>query len=307
VRWQHLAPGAQLHGVDGTVQVIRQLQGLEWAAAEWETEVLPRRVANYDPALLDELCLSGEVMWGRLSPHPAFDRETNRDGRRVRPTRVAPLALFLREDAEWLLAFPEPQSAESLSHAGRDVLLMLQTRGASFFYELVQNTGRPASEVEDALWELVSGGLVTADGFENLRALIDPRRRRGGRGGTSGPRHAPGRWALLRHSKSNTPERVECFARQLLQRWGVVFRDVVAKETLAPAWRDILVVLRRMETRGEVRGGRFAAAFVGEHFALPEALDLLRAVKRAGEVSVDWAGLPSWLAGHRYLSARIAS
>jgi ATP-dependent Lhr-like helicase len=299
-RWQHLAPGTQLHGVDGTLQVIRQLQGLEWPAAEWEAEVLPRRVAHYDPALLDEVCLSGEVMWGRLSPHPAFDRETNGDGRRVRPTRVAPLALFLREDAEWLLAFPQPQPAESLSNTGRDVLRLLQTRGASFFHELVQNTGRPAREIEDALWELVSAGLVTADGFENLRAMIDPQRRsRQGRNRTSRPRHAPGRWALLRHDESNPPEQIERFARQLLQRWGVIFRDVVARETLAPAWRDILVVLRRMETRGEIRGGRFADGFVGEHFALPEALDMLRVVKRAGEVSVDWGRLPSWLSGQQ--------
>ena len=299
-RWQHLAAGTQLHGVDGALQVIRQLQGLEWPAAEWEGEVFPRRVANYDPALLDQLCLSGEVMWGRLSPHPAFERETNGNGRRVRPTRVAPLAIFLREDADWLLASPQPQPAESLSHPAREVLAALQTRGASFFHELVRATGRLAPEVEDALWELVAAGLVTADGFENLRALIEPHRRRR-------PRHAAGRWALLRHSDAAPPEHVERFARQLLQRWGVVFRDAAARESLAPAWRDILVALRRMETRGEIRGGRFAAAFVGEQFALPEALDLLRAIRRAGEVTVDWDALPPWLAGHRSQPARIAS
>jgi ATP-dependent Lhr-like helicase len=307
-RWQHLADGTKLHGVDGTLQVIRQLQGLEWPAAAWESDVLSRRVANYDPVLLDELCLSGEVMWGRLSPHPAFERETNRHGRRVRPTRVAPLALFLREDADWLLASPQPQPAESLSHPAREVLSALQTRGASFFYELVRNTGRVASEVGDVLWELVAAGLVTADGFENLRALIDPHRRRGkGRGRTARPRHAPGRWALLRRGEGAPPEYVERFARQLLQRWGVVFRDIAARETLAPAWRDVLVVLRRMETRGEIRGGRFAAAFGGEQFALPEALDLLRAVKRAGEVHVEWDALPPWLAAQRSALARTAS
>jgi ATP-dependent Lhr-like helicase len=278
-RWQHLASGTQLHGVDGTMQVIRQLQGLEWPAAAWENEVLPRRIANYDPDLLDELCLSGEVMWGRLSPHPAFERESGEQGRRVRLTRVAPLALFLREDAEWLMASPQPQPAESLSHPAREVLSVLQTRGASFFHELVRNTGRLASEVEDALWELVAAGLVTADGFENLRALIDPQRR----GRSARPRHAPGRWALLRHGEGAPPEYVEHFARQLLQRWGVVYRDIAVRETLAPAWRDILVVLRRMEARGEIRGGRFAAAFVGEQFALPEALDLLRTVRREGQ------------------------
>jgi ATP-dependent Lhr-like helicase len=307
-RWQHLAGGTQLHGIEGTLQVIQQLQGLEWAAAAWESEVLPRRIANYDPALLDELCLSGEVMWGRLSPHPAFERQTDGHGRRVRPTRVAPLALFLREDVGWLLASPQPQPAEALSHPALEVLSTLQTQGASFFHELVRNTERLASEVEDALWELVAAGLVTADGFENLRALIDPHRRRGeGRGRTARPRHAPGRWALLRHGECATTDYVERFARQLLQRWGVVFREIATRETLAPAWRDILVVLRRMETRGEIRGGRFAAAFVGEQFALPEALDLLRALRRAGEVDVEWDALPPWLTGERSAVARTGS
>jgi ATP-dependent Lhr-like helicase len=306
-RWQHLASGTQLHGVDGLWQVIKQLQGLEWPAAAWESHVLPRRIASYDPVLLDELCLSGEVMWGRLSPHPAFERETDGHGRRVRPTRVAPLALFLREDADWLLATPQPQPAESLSHPAREILSALQTRGASFFHELVRNAGRSATEVEDALWELVAAGLVTADGFENLRALIDPHSRRGeGRGRSARPRHASGRWALLRHGASEPPEYVERVTRQLLQRWGVVFRDIAARETLAPAWRDILVVLRKMETRGEIRGGRFAAAFVGEQFALPEALDLLRAVTRAGEGDVAWDALPPWLVGERAAVARIA-
>jgi ATP-dependent Lhr-like helicase len=153
-------------------------------------------------------------------------------------------------------------------------------------------TGRLASEVEDALWELVAAGLVTADGFENLRSLIDPKRRRGeGRGRTSRPRHAAGRWALLPHNSAADPAAmdaaVEKFARQLLRRWGVVFRDLIARETLAPAWRDLLVALRRMENRGEIRGGRFVEAFVGEQFALPEALDLLRAVRRDGKTSDD--------------------
>ena len=295
-RWQHLAPGTQLHGADGTLQVVRQLQGCEFAAAAWETEVLPRRIARYSPAYLDELCLSGEVMWGRLSPHPAFDREDRGRPRRVRPTRVAPLAIFLREDSGWLLSGPEPHGEASLSHPAREVLGQLQSHGAQFFADLVRTTGRLASEVEDALWELVAAGLVTADGFENLRALVDPKRRRGeGRGRSARPRHAPGRWALLRREPRPAEESVEAFARQLLARWGVVFRDLAARESLAPAWRDLLVVLRRMETRGEIRGGRFATAFVGEQFALPEALDLLRAVRRTGETA-DTAGLPAWLA-----------
>jgi ATP-dependent Lhr-like helicase len=289
-RWQHAAPGAQLHGADGVLHVVRQLQGLEISAAAWEAEVLPIRVARYTPDLLDQLCLSGEVMWGRLSPHPAFEREDDGRAHRVRPTRVAPLTLFLREDAEWLLAGPQPAPDASLSHPAREVLAELQQHGASFFPELTRATGRLASEVEDALWELTAAGLVTADGFENLRSLVDPKRRRGeGSGRLARPRHAAGRWALLRHAAQPSPDQQrgeispEPFARQLLRRWGVVFRDLVARETLAPPWRDLLVELRRLEARGEIRGGRFTGAFLGEQFALPEALDLLRAVRRGGE------------------------
>ncbi len=294
--WQHLTPGSQLHGVDGTLQIVKQLQGCEFPAAAWESEILPRRVAHYNPEYLDQLCLSGEVTWGRISPHPAFEREE--ENRRVRPTRVAPLAIFLREDSPWLLAAPQPQPRESLSHPAREVLAAIETNGASFFPDILRATGRLASEVEDALWELVAAGLVTADGFENLRALLDPKRRRGeGRGRTARPRHAPGRWALLRHTPAPPENAVETFARQLLARWGVIFRDAAYREPLAPAWRDLLVVLRRMELRGEIRGGRFLAAYVGEQFALPEALDLLRAVRRKGqaepvpEVPALWATL----------------
>jgi len=275
-RWQHLAPGTQLHGVDGTLQIIRQLQGCEFAAAAWETTVLPRRVAHYEPAFLDQLCLAGEVSWGRLSPHPAFDHPS---GRRVRPTRVAPLAIFLREDAEWLLAAPAESPLDALSDRAHEVLDALERQGASFFADLTRATGRPSAEVDDALWELVAAGLVTADGFENLRALLDPRRRNAAR-----PRHAAGRWALLRRAGT---VHVETFARQLLQRWGVVFRDAAVREPLSPPWRELLVALRRMESRGEVRGGRFLDAFVGEQFALPEALDLLRAIRRSGESATE--------------------
>jgi ATP-dependent Lhr-like helicase len=283
-RWQHVAPGTQLHGVDGTLQVVKQMQGAEFAAAAWESEVLPRRVARYQPEFLDQLCLAGEVSWGRLSPHPAFeaqhDEETRR--RRVRPTRVAPLTLFLREDASWLLATPIPSPRESLSHAAREVLAAIEAKGASFFADLARTTGRLASEVEDALWELVAAGLVTADGFENLRALLDPKRRRGeGRGRSARPRHAPGRWDLLRHTGGTPAGHAEAFAKQLLLRYGVVFRDLAVRESLAPAWRDLLVALRRMESRGEIRGGRFVEAYLGEQFALPEALDLLRRTRTA--------------------------
>jgi ATP-dependent Lhr-like helicase len=281
--WQHVAPGTQLHGADGVLQIVRQLQGYEVSAAAWESEVLRRRVERYSPDLLDRLCLSGEVMWGRLSPHPSLllDDATTRN-RRIRPTRVAPVAIFLREDAPWLLDSP-PQK-NGLSQSARDIADAMERRGASFLPELVKATGQLTSQVEDALWELAAAGLVTADGFENLRALIDPKRRRGeGSSRLKMPRHAAGRWALLDipHNAPLADERADAFARQLLLRWGVVFRDLLARENLAPAWRDLLMALRRMEARGEIRGGRFVSGYVGEQFARPEAVDLLRSIRRA--------------------------
>jgi ATP-dependent helicase Lhr and Lhr-like helicase len=280
-RWQHLAAGTRLHGADGVMQIVRQLQGFEIPASAWEESVLSRRIAEYAPENLDDLCLSGEVAWARLSPHPALmDAD-----RHVRPTRIAPISFFAREDADWLIdpAFGLVETV-GLSHAGREVFEALSSRGASFFVDLVRETKRLPSEVEDALWELTAGGLVTADGFENLRALIDPKRRRGeGRGHTRRPRHAAGRWALV--TRSNTviapDDRVKKFAEQLLLRWGVLFRDLLARESVAPPWRELLPVLRRMEAQGEIRGGRFVSGFTGEQFARPEAIDLLRSVRRA--------------------------
>jgi ATP-dependent Lhr-like helicase len=304
-RWQHLAPGTQLHGIDGVLQVLAQLQGYEISAAAWERDVLPRRVACYSPELLDRLCLSGDVMWGRLSPHPAFtviepvpepaDAAPGAGrARRVRPTRVAPVTIFRREDASWLIeaAGPAPDGSlfgSPLSHPAREALEALQRSGASFMGDLGRATGRLPSEIEDALWELAAAGLVTADGFENLRALVDPKRRRGeGRDRLRRPRHTAGRWALLAGAAGHPPAGsehmassfVDAFARQLLRRWGVVCRDLLARESLAPPWRDLLGPLRRMEARGDVRGGRFVAGFVGEQFARQDALDALRAMRR---------------------------
>ena len=206
--WQHVKPGTQLHGPDGALHIIKQLQGYEISAAAWEGDVLRRRIGKYAPELLDQLCMSGEVVWGRLSPHPAFDDQERGKGpsRRVRPTRSAPLSLFLREDASWLLdgAVRRASTAgehaagpqHGLSGAAAQVLESLGQRGASFLADLVKDTRQLTSVVEDGLWELAAAGLVTADGFENLRALIDPRRRlatakhHGRRA-----RFVPGRWA----------------------------------------------------------------------------------------------------------------
>ena len=306
-RWQHVAPGTQLHGASGLLQVLRQLQGYEISAAGWERDVLARRVARYGAEMLDQLCLSGDVMWGRLSPHPAFEFETDmppdRKTRRVRPTRAAPVAILLREDAAWLVsAMSNSFSTEALSHPAREVLDQLRHLGASFLRNLVAATGRLPSEVEDGLWELVAAGLVTADGFDNLRALIDPKRRRGeGRHRAARPRHAAGRWAVLRAPQVavaavgaadvTSPTVVHAFARQLLARWGVVFREVIVRETMAPPWRDLLATLRRMEARGEIRGGRFVEGFLGEQFALPEAVDSLRMVRRDSERDGSWPAI----------------
>jgi ATP-dependent Lhr-like helicase len=306
-QWQHIAPGSRQHGEAGLLEVVRQLAGFEAAASSWDSQLLRVRMGKYEPALLDRLCLSGAVSWGRLAPHPRLMDQTAREqGRRITPTSVAPISLFPRDQGVWLLdalrddfgVGPDPCAA--LSGAARNIRRALEERGASFFADLVEATGHLPAEVEEGLWELVAAGLVTADGFDNLRALMDPRRRRAeGRERGRRPRHAAGRWSLLRtmktsiassqglaHSHSASAERV---ARQLFHRYGVVFRDLLAREVLVQSWRDLLVVYRRMELKGEVRGGRFVSGYVGEQFALPEAVEALRAIKKhpGSAVGVD--------------------
>ena len=281
-RWQHVAPPSRLHGLDGTLQIIRQLEGYEIPAAAWETQILPARVAGYRSEYLDKLCYSGEVMWGRLAPHPVLSADEAENARRIRPTKLAPISLFTRADAEELIVRSEVGTT-GLSHVALEVLEEIQRRGAPFFMDVVRGTKRLPAEVEEALWQLVAAGLVTADGFDALRSLIDAKRRLGEKGLRARPRSSSGRWTLL----TSTTERIDTdkFARRLLARWGVVFRDVIARETLAPPWRELLQALRRMEARGEIRGGRFVSGFVGEQFALPEAIEALRASRRSGDDS----------------------
>jgi ATP-dependent helicase Lhr and Lhr-like helicase len=281
-RWQHVTPASRLHGIDGTLQIIKQLEGYEIPAAAWEASVLPARVARYKREYLDQLCYSGEVMWGRLSPHPALDQDENAERkRRIRPTKLAPIALLKREDAESLIVTRDGEQNAALSGAAHDVLDEIRRRGAPFFADIVRGTKRLPSEVEEALWQLVAAGLVTADGFDALRSLIDAKRRLGEKGLRARPRSSSGRWTLL----TSETERIdpEAFARRLLERWGVVFRDVAIRETLTPPWREVLAALRRLEARGEIRGGRFVSGYVGEQFALPEAVEALRAARRAGD------------------------
>ena len=284
LRWQHVAPGTQVLGERGTLEVLQQLQGFEVPANAWERQIFARRIANYDPKVLDQLCLTGAVGWGRLSPHPATFEDQNSINRRVVPTSVAPIAFFVREDADWMIsqhAEGSPETPRALSGAARDALNYLRQRGASFFADLVRGTGRLKAEVETALWELVTAGLITADGFDNIRALIDPKRRAGqGRGHSTRPRHSSGRWSLLYSQEAPDRTRVaEAACWMLLRRYGVVFREVIARETIVPRWRELLVAFRRLEDRGEVRGGRFVSGFMGEQFALPMAVESLRAMR----------------------------
>jgi len=329
MRWQHVIPGTQVAGERGTLEVLQQLQGFEIPANAWERQVLARRIADYDPKWLDQLCLTGAVGWGRLSPHPAtldFSIPARSNGekgngdslsgttppesvtrsprqRRVIPTSVAPITFFVREDADWMIPRENPHfsqktremghpamghpSTESentgrgLSHSAQLVLDFLRQRGASFFADIVRGSGKLKAEIETALWELVAAGLVTADGFDNLRSLIDPKRRAGqGSGRSTRPRHSSGRWALLHADQAaERPRAVEAACWMLLRRYGIVFRDELAREANLPPWRELLMGFRRLEDRGEIRGGRFVDGFLGEQFALPVAVESVRAMR----------------------------
>jgi ATP-dependent helicase Lhr and Lhr-like helicase len=305
LRWQHVAPGTQVQGERSTLEVLRQLQGFEIPANAWERQILARRIANYDPQWLDQLCLTGAVGWGRLSPHPATLEDSAAGKRRVIPTSVAPITFFVREEADWMTphnpAANQPE-ARGLSDGARQVLDFLRERGASFFADIVRSTDKLKSEVETALWELVAAGVVTADGFDNLRSLIDPKRRAGqGSGRSARPRHSSGRWALLYTDGIIERNRtVEATCWMLLKRYGIVFRDVLARETNLPKWRELQMAFRRLEDRGEIRGGRFVDAFLGEQFALPVAVESLRATRKmplTGEVITLSAADPLNLVG----------
>ncbi|MBT9332259.1 DEAD/DEAH box helicase [Paracidobacterium acidisoli] len=302
--WQHLGPQRQLTGEQGLLEALRGLEGFEAPAIEWEKSILPQRVAGYDPRWLDALCLTGVAGWGRLSPHPAFASIEGGGPRRVIPTGMAPITFFLREEALWMdLCLEERQTPEAnlnacLSELANRVRSCLAERGAMFASDLARMLSASGEETSRALWELVAAGLVTADGFDSLRMLIDPRRKQAftppPRGRTAprpsaGARHAAGRWSLLCDPQAASGEetkgqmamrreaQMESACQMLLRRYGVVFRDVLAQETAAPRWRDLLGILRRLEARGVVRGGRFVSGFGGEQFALPEAVEALRA------------------------------
>src|SRR5881296_2365245 len=284
LRWQRAAPDARAEGPEGLGAVLELLDGYEVPAGAWEADVLPARLGEYDPLWLDGLCLSGEIAWGRLSP------AASSNGHKSGPIRTTPIALFRRErGAVWrsLTMQPDPASL-TLSHSARALLEALDQRGASFFGDLVNATGLLRTEVEKGLGELVAWGLVTSDSFAGLRALLVPSDRRRPIGGFRRRGHiAPfgvetaGRWSRVRAAAPLPEEAVaEAVAWQLLRRYGVVFRRLVTRETLLTPWRDILRVYRRLEARGEIRGGRFVGGFSGEQYALAEAVGLLRSVRR---------------------------
>jgi ATP-dependent Lhr-like helicase len=238
--------------------------------------VLATRVRGYNPAWLDELCFAGEVSWGRLSQRRA----------QTGPTRATPIALFCRRDMPWLLAARSAEGADELGPTAEAILGVLRGRGASFFDDLVQRTKSHPAEVEAALWQLVAAGRVTGDGFSGMRALVDRAAREAvwHVGGVRGP--APlvvtGRWSELVDDGAPLDDAasVEALARQYLRRWGVVLFQTLGREPHAPPWRDLLRAYRRMELTGEIRGGRFVSGLVGEQFALPEAVEALRAIRR---------------------------
>jgi len=277
--WQHAAPGTQLEGIHGVLEIVDQLQGFEAAAASWEEEILRARVAEYEPEFLDSLCLGGDVVWGRWRRRAT---QAEIPSRRPGLTRNAPVGLGIREDMPWLLD-EVPADETALSVPSRNILDFLRKHGASFFPEITAGTRHLPSEVEEGLWQLVAAGLVTADSFAALRSLAsgETKRQEHSRRRRRQPRRTrEGRWSLLENSGTVQGNRVEFWAQQYVRRYGIFCRELLLRETSAPRWYDLLQILRRSEARGEIRGGRFIAGFNGEQFALPEAVEALRAMRR---------------------------
>ncbi len=330
-RWQRVTSGEQVTGVEGLASVVALLDGFELPAVAWETDVLAARCADYSPEFLDQLCLTGQVAWGRLQP--PWNGGTGL--RATGPLRSSPMALFLPESAPGWLRLCGEHRKDDLSSTAAELLAVLEKRGASFFRELVAETRLLPAQVEGALGELAAVGQLTSDGFSGLRALLTPSAKRKrlshrGEGNGAGRRRrqravpygvdTAGRWCLLRRSGpepaaeaappsgaedsrvrsgADTDATVQ-LAWALLRRYGVVFRRVLARETLAVPWRELILVYRRLEARGEIRGGRFVGGFSGEQFALPEAVALLRktrASKPTEEVVVVSAADPLNLTG----------
>ncbi|MEM7287124.1 MAG: DEAD/DEAH box helicase [Actinomycetota bacterium] len=288
-RWQHVAPGTRVTGPAGLGRVLEQLQGWEAAVASWEPDLLGARLRDYQPGWLDRMCHDGELQWLRLSPRAMEDPDAKGGG----PSKATPVSLVFRQDLGWLLAAFRGDTEAPRPSAGAvaEIVEVLGSTGARFLSELATDTGRLASDIESALWDGVARGLLTADGFEAIRALTTsgskrPDRRERAlsklrRGGVRAA-HAAGRWSVVPPAPEveEPDELVEALADQLLQRWGVVFYDLVAHEGTAIPWRDLQWALRRLEDRGLVKGGRFVSGFSGEQFALPEAVEGLKKIRK---------------------------
>lgn len=317
-------------GSNGLFEVIGMLQGIDIPAVTWERDILPSRVRHYQSQWLDELCLTGEVGWMRLFPPP---RTADRSRPMAGITRVAPISIFLRDDMPWLLSHSARAAPEGLSSPATHVLELLTCHGAMFASDLMTETGMLRDHLDDALGELVSRGLVTADGFSGLRSLTAqksaPSSRRSGRGRADrirATRQAVGRWSLTPRcsdgirSDHMTPvsplsdqtevhtalpqaaqsDQVQEWAWQLLRRWGIVSRDLLANEDAAPPWFELLQVFRRLEARGEIRGGRFVSGIGGEQFAIADTVQKLRRLREnetAEEIVVLSAADPLNLIG----------
>ncbi len=302
--WQHLSPSKRFVGRDGVLQVIEQLQGLELPAPAWERYILPSRLEKYEPADLEYLCLAGVISWGRLRGNTeepeSEDNQAARavHGRRtIAPARNAPIAFLRRDETQHFLgAGAGWRENTRLSPTAREVAAYLERQGASFLADIAGDTGLLRIKIEEALWQLVAHGLATGDGIAGLRVLLTPEHKRAGKrrsfrvlkGGRSQERSMPvGRWSLWRrpaHGEALHGANFDRQALQLLRRYGVVFRDLLARENNLPPWRQLLQLYRRWEARGEIRGGRFVEGFVGEQFALPDAVDMLRASRRSSKL-----------------------
>jgi len=290
--WQHVSPETRLRGPDALAAVLAQLEGFEAPAGAWESQLLPMRVTGYDIAWLDVLCGAGRIAWTRL--------RASAGGTHASPVRASPIVLLPRKQLPAWNAVGAQAGAEppALSSRAQAVVEFLMQRGASFFGEIADGTRLLKVELEDALGELVGAGMVGADSFAGLRALLLPAAKRNGARHRRLARHLlngiedAGRWSLIRRSAQDSPqpspsphagegENLEHVARVLLRRWGVVFWKLLEREaSWLPPWRELRRVYQRLEARGEIRGGRFVEGVVGEQFALPEAVESLRRVRK---------------------------
>ena len=321
--WQRTDAKHRVEGPEGLQSVLEQLDGCELPLAAWESAVLGARVDDYDPEWLDRLCFSGRIGWGRLSA------PQNPNARTSAPLRTSPIALYQRENLQHWLRLTQANSSMELSVAARTLFDTLADGGALFFSELVRRSGLLPSQVEEALSQLAALGLVTSDSFDGVRALLVPSSKRPTFGRNAGTRRRKnlasiefaGRWSLLRTGVASQPSgngaessardaAVEKFGRMLLHRYGVVFRRLLERESFPVTWYELGRTYRRWEARGEIRGGYFVGGIGGEQFALPEAIGLLRSIRKSqsnGELITLSGADPLNLQGVLTPGARIAA